>query len=150
MLHHCLRVPLGLLFVGSGMIKLTDVSHFSSQIGDFGIVVDQLVPATAWFIILVELLAGLCLAADVRGSLAVVFCLLILFIGVLIYGRVLGLDIDCGCFGPTFSMGLTTQLWIDAALVAWCGLVYFVGKRRSRRSDSPTVYSAHNLEERNS
>ena len=48
----------------------------------------------------VEIFAAIGLVFDVRGSLAVVSVLLLLFMAILGYGIWLGLDIDCGCFGP--------------------------------------------------
>ena len=32
-LHHCLRVLLGLLFISSSVIKLTDIAKFASAFG---------------------------------------------------------------------------------------------------------------------
>ncbi len=122
--HNYLRAFLGLVFVGTGLIKVTDIPGFANHLGDFGIVPDGMVPAAAWFVSVTELVTGAGLVANVRGSLPAVFFLLILFISVLIYGIVLGLDIDCGCLGPAFSVGLKTQLLIDALLIAWCGLVF--------------------------
>ena len=134
-LYHCLRAPLGLVFVCTGFIKLMDIPDFANHLGDFGIVPDGLVPAVAWLVSLSELVAGLGLVANIRGSLAIVFCILMIFIGVLAYGIVLGLDIDCGCLGPDFSVGLKTQLLIDIGLVAWCGLAYLMGNQCKVRFD---------------
>jgi hypothetical protein len=47
-----------------------------------------------------ELFAGIGLFLDIRGSLASITLLLLLFIFILSYGLWIGLDIDCGCFGP--------------------------------------------------
>jgi hypothetical protein len=40
------------------------------------------------------------LVFDVRGSLGLVTGLLVFFMAVVSYGLWMGLDIDCGCFGP--------------------------------------------------
>ena len=45
-------------------------------------------------------LAGVGLLFDIRGSLAVIAGLLLLFVAILGYGIRMGLDVDCGCFGP--------------------------------------------------
>jgi len=47
-----------------------------------------------------EVVAGTGIFFAVRGSLALIAGMLILFMAVLLYGIHLGLDIDCGCFGP--------------------------------------------------
>ncbi len=48
---------------------------------------------------LVEVVAGIGLLFQVRGSLAGITALMILFIAVLGYGILGDLDVDCGCFG---------------------------------------------------
>lgn len=134
MVHHLLRSLLGLVFVATGSVKLWDVTQFASNLGDFGIVLDELVPATAWFISLAEVLVGIGLMANLRGSLAAALMLMTLFIGVVAYGLVLGLDVDCGCFGPAFPVELKTQLLIDFGLVGWSGLVFVSGRRRRQKN----------------
>jgi hypothetical protein len=47
-----------------------------------------------------EILAAAGLLFDVRGSLGLVTGLLVFFMAVVSYGIWMGLDIDCGCFGP--------------------------------------------------
>ena len=47
-----------------------------------------------------EFFAGIGLIFNIRGSLQVIFNLLIVFILVLGYGIFNDLDIDCGCFSP--------------------------------------------------
>ena len=49
---------------------------------------------------LLEVTAGTGLLLDIRGSLAMIAGLLLLFMVVLGYGIWMGLDVDCGCFGP--------------------------------------------------
>lgn len=142
MRYNLLRVALGLLLVSTAILKLADIVEFAHQLGDFGIVADELVPAAAWLVSLSELAAGVGLTVNVRGSLTVVFCLLMLFIGVLAYGIALGLDISCGCLGPAFSVGLKTQLLIDLALVTWCGLIWW-SRERPRTSLAPPRAFAH-------
>ena len=133
LLHHCLRLVLGLLFIGSSLIKLTDLPGFARQLGDFGIVADALVPASAWLVCLLELFAGFGLLTNVRGSLAVVASILILFCSVLVRyinnGMILGLDIDCGCFGPGYRVSLKTQFTIDLGLLLFCALVHWSRKK---------------------
>jgi hypothetical protein len=55
---------------------------------------------TAVFLSVTEVAAGFGLLMDIRGSLTIITGLLILFMAVLSYGIRMGLDIDCGCFGP--------------------------------------------------
>jgi uncharacterized membrane protein YphA (DoxX/SURF4 family) len=126
-LHHTLRLLLALVFLVSGSIKLVDMAKFAESVGDFGLVPDWFVLTTAWLVVLSELVIGTSLALNLRGSLVGVLVLLGLFLGVLIYGIVLGLDIQCGCFGPGYHVNLQTQLFIDLGLVILVGAVHWSG-----------------------
>lgn len=47
-----------------------------------------------------EVAAGIGLLFDIEGCLSVIAALLCLLIAILGYGIWMGLDVDCGCFGP--------------------------------------------------
>ncbi len=126
-LHHTLRLLLALVFLVSGSVKLIDMAKFTESVGDFGLVPDWFVLTTAWLVVLSELAIGASLAFNLRGSLLGVMVLLGVFLGVLIYGIVLGLDIQCGCFGPGYHVNLKTQLFIDLGLAILVGAVYWSG-----------------------
>jgi hypothetical protein len=98
-LYHLLRFSLGVVFLSSGGLKLCDPTSFSIVIDAFGILPDVLVWPSALLIAGAEVLAGIGLILEVRGSLALMAGLLSLFMIVLGYGIWIGLDIDCGCFG---------------------------------------------------
>ena len=135
LLHHTLRILLALVFMVAGFVKIADMAAFSESVGDFGLVPDWFVPHAAWLVVVSELIIGASLALNLRGSLVGVLFLLGLFIGVLIYGIVLGLDIQCGCFGPGFHVSLQTQLLIDTGLVILAGAVFWsYGSCRIQRS----------------
>jgi uncharacterized membrane protein YphA (DoxX/SURF4 family) len=137
-LHHLLRVLLALVFVVAGSIKLADMAEFAASVGDFGLVPDTLVLATSWLIVLSELTIGASLAINLRWSWFGVWVLLGLFLGVLIYGISLGLDIQCGCFGPGFHVSLHTQMFIDLGLVILAGAAYWSGAScRNKRATAP-------------
>ena len=86
-----------------------------------------------------EVLAALGLLMDIRGSLTVITALLVLFMGILGYGVWMGLDIDCGCFGPEDPEadaynGLRPALYRDIVMMAGVCYLYFW---RFHRSVSP-------------
>jgi uncharacterized membrane protein YphA (DoxX/SURF4 family) len=93
-----IRLVIGSVFVYAGFIKLIDPKAFAKVISQYDIVPDILLPAVAIGLPAAEFLAGLGLVLNVRGSLAVIFNLLIVFIMVLGYGIFNNMDIDCGCF----------------------------------------------------
>ncbi len=122
------RLGLGLFFLATGILKLLDLEQFTRLVGDFGIVPDALVGATAFLVTLLEIAGGLGLLLRKTWALALVAGLLIVFLGVLGYGIRLGLDIECGCLGlgerdPTGST-LKSAFVRDLVLLAVCGLLW--------------------------
>jgi uncharacterized membrane protein YphA (DoxX/SURF4 family) len=129
------RSLLGLLFLYAGILKLGDLQNFAAVINDFGLLPETLVWPVAVMLPLVELLAALGLLLDLRGALAALVILLLLFIAVLAYGILLGLDIDCGCFGPEDPEAqvygsLHSSLTRDAAMMT--GAVYLYWWRHTQ------------------
>ena len=99
-LYAGVRWLLALLFLYAGATKLADPDGFGRIIADFGLLPDSLIAPMAVILPAVEVAAALGLLLDLRGALGLVVALLLLFIAVLAYGIRLGLDVDCGCFGP--------------------------------------------------
>jgi len=97
-LNLIIRLVIGSVFIYAGFIKLIDPKSFAKVISQYDIVPDILLPAVAIGLPAAELLAGLGLVLNIRGSLTVIFNLLVVFIMVLGYGIFNNIDIDCGCF----------------------------------------------------
>jgi uncharacterized membrane protein YphA (DoxX/SURF4 family) len=95
-----IRIALGLVFVYAGAVKLVDPKAFARVVSHYDIVPEFLLAPFAIGLPALEFLAGIGLVFNIRGSLAVIFALLVIFIMVLGYGIVNSLDIDCGCFSP--------------------------------------------------
>ena len=100
LIYHLIRVLLGVVFLWSGISKLMDPTEFAVIINGYGLMPDAWILPLAIVLPLLEMVFGLGLLLDIRGSLAVITGLLMLFIAILSYGIWLGLDVDCGCFGP--------------------------------------------------
>lgn len=130
---------LALVFVVASIAKSLDLSRFAERVGNFGLVFDSLVTPTAWAIVVAELLIGISLLLRRRYSLTAAAGLLLLFVGTLMYGIAIGLNIDCGCFGPAVQVSLETQLLADLGLLLLCAVVYRSEKRIPQRfaSDVP-------------
>ncbi len=92
------RLILGSVFVYAGVVKILDPKAFASIISQYGLVPESLLVPVAIGLPLVEILAGLGLIFNIRGSLPTIFGLLVMFIFVLWYGILQELNIDCGCF----------------------------------------------------
>ncbi|HEX6882255.1 MAG TPA: MauE/DoxX family redox-associated membrane protein [Planctomycetota bacterium] len=124
---------LGAVFLLAARGKLADLEGFEETIARFGIVLDGAVRATAVALAVVEVGIGAALLVGWRKALHGATALLVLFLGVLAYGLWLGLDVDCGCFGPGEHVGLATALGRDLVLLAVSGYLYW--RRPGRRKE---------------
>ena len=137
--YHTLRVVIAVIFLWSGFTKVIDPNGFALIIDAYGLIPETWVMPIAIGLPVLEIFAGAGLLMDVTGSLALVAGLLLLFMAILAYGIALGLDIDCGCFGPddpeaNAFHGLRSALYRDALILF--GIVYLYGWRY-RRSAKP-------------
>ena len=98
--YDCVRWLLAVLFLYAGITKLADPQAFGVIIAGFGLLPESLIVPVAVILPAAEVAVALGLIGDIRGALGLVVFLLLLFIVVLAYGISLGLDVDCGCFGP--------------------------------------------------
>ena len=99
-LYLLIRIILGLVFVYAGAIKVIDPKAFAKVISQYDILPEFLLAPFAVGLPALELLAGIGVIFNVRGSLAIIASLLVIFVLVLGYGVFNNMDIDCGCFSP--------------------------------------------------
>ena len=130
------RWILGAVFIVAGGSKLLEPVIFATLIDAYGIVPDPLLMPVAIGMPAIEVIAGIGLIFDLKGSLSVIAVLLVLFMAILGYGIQMGLDVDCGCFGPgdpeaKAFHGLRTALGRD--LLMMLGIAFVAGWRRYRR-----------------
>jgi uncharacterized membrane protein YkgB len=121
--YRLLRWSLGIMFVWAGLVKLGQPEVFAVTIDAFGLTPESWSIPLSYALPVFEIILALALIADLPWSLAGIAGLILLFMAVIIYALWLGLDIDCGCYGPAdpeakaFS-GLKSSLWRDAAFLA--------------------------------
>ncbi len=94
------RLGLAGVFLWSGLSKGYNPDFFAETIAAFGLLPNLLIFPAAIFLIAAELAVGIGLLIDQAWALRGSALLMLLFMAVLGYGIYLGLDIDCGCFGP--------------------------------------------------
>ena len=131
------RFILGSIFVYAGFIKLIDPKAFARVISQYDIVPDLLLAPFAIGLPALEFLAGLGLILNMRGSLTVIFSLLVVFVGVLGYGILNDLNVDCGCFSPeeiTGQNSLRQAFYRDLFMIAGVFLLFFSRSNRVLRS----------------
>jgi len=102
---------------------------FAVLIEAYGIVPEGLLMPVAVVLPALEVAAGVGLLFDIEGSLSMIAALLMLFIAILSYGIWMGLDVDCGCFGPEDPEakafhGLRQSLHRDLVMLAGIAFVY--------------------------
>ena len=129
------RWILGGVFIYAGSTKLLEPKIFAVLIEAYGLVPESLLMPIAVVLPALEVTAGIGLLFDIEGSLAVIAGLLVLFTAILGYGILMGLDVDCGCFGPEDPEAeafhsLRLSLYRD--LIMFAGVVFIYGWRKYR------------------
>jgi uncharacterized membrane protein len=134
--YNLFRILLSAMFLWSGISKLMAPQFFAGVIENYGLLPDPLAMPAAIVFSTIEVLAGLGLLVDIRGSLAVITGLVASFMVILSYGIWLGLDVDCGCFGPEDPEseafhGLRSALFRDIVMMFGILYLYFWRYRKN-------------------
>ena len=146
-LYRLVRLGLAVVFIWSGLSKLVKPQSFILIIEAYGFVPDPLLWPMAIFLCLAELAGGIGLLLDAQYALGLITGLLLLFMAVLGYGLWLGLDVDCGCFGPDDPEGqayhgLRPALFRDMGMLASIGFLYFQRYRQSIKPQRlPSIFT---------
>lgn len=138
------RFLLGALFLWGGALKLSQPRAFAHVVDGYGLVPDGWPLVIAAFAIPgLELAAGIGVLLDRRGGYLLMLGMLALFLAVLGFAILAGLDVDCGCFSlaerrgrASLRQAFARDLAMTAA-VAGCLLSRERGVRRGR--DEPST-----------
>ncbi len=126
--YHLIRVALASVFLYAGVVKLLFLDAFAEIVSNFGLVHPRLVYTVALLLAVTETIVAVALFFDLRGSLTTIVVLLLLFVGVLSYGIAIGLDIECGCFGPEHPASAGVSLGVargrDLVMLVLCAYLY--------------------------
>lgn len=128
-LDAAMRFCLAGVFLYAAFGKLADPHTFAQIIGGYGLAPRPALLPLAVLLPVLEIAAALGLLLNLRGALSLYAGLLLLFIFVLGYGIRLGLDVDCGCYGPgdpegEAYHGLWSAIARDALLLAACCYIH--------------------------
>ena len=129
LLYRLCRWTLGGIFIYAGGSKLLEPKIFAYLVEAYGFVPEVLLIPVAIGLPILEVIAGFGLLFDIRGSLGLITGLLMIFMLVLGYAIWLGLDVDCGCFGPEDPEaeafhGLRLSLFRDLVMMAGVIFIY--------------------------
>jgi hypothetical protein len=117
------QISIGVIFIWAGGVKLVDPKAFARVLSGYGLVPDVLLVPVAIGLPATELLAGVGLLLGHRGSLKIISGLLLMFLGVLGYGILNNLKVDCGCFSVE---EIAAQNSLHVALLRDVGLLLVV------------------------
>lgn len=147
-LYSLMRLGLAVVFIYAGAVKLADPASFAEVIARYGILPRGLVPWAALGLPALEVAAGVGLVLEAAGALSLITAMLAMFIGVLWFGVLQGLDVDCGCFAAEELAehdSLRTALRRDLVMLAAAAYIYlwrWANRRhRSRRGPLGLRYS---------
>jgi putative oxidoreductase len=99
------RLTVGISFVVAGAMKLRAPGEFESSIRHYHLISDALAHIVAAYLPSLEIVTGgtvLCCRQN-KGALVLVLFLCCLFSGAVSSAWLRGIDIDCGCFGDTYT-----------------------------------------------
>ncbi|SHL22706.1 Methylamine utilisation protein MauE [Desulfatibacillum alkenivorans DSM 16219] len=136
------RIVLAGVFLWSGIAKIQDPRSFAVIIEAFGLLPEIAIEPISLLLPILEIAAAVGILLDVKGSLGMITGMLVLFIFVLGYGLHMGLDVDCGCFGPDDPEAeafhsLRPALYRDFVMMAGVAYLYIWRYARSVRPVRP-------------
>jgi len=136
--YRMIRIVLAVVFLSSGLSKLLDPTSFAVIIEAFGLIPETWILPVAVILPALEMIAAIGLLLDIRGSLTFITGMLMLFLAILAYGIWMGLDIDCGCFGPEDPEArafhsLRPAIYRDVVMMIVIVYLYYWRYRRSAK-----------------
>lgn len=137
MIFRVLRLFMGAVFLYASYDKILNPEAFAKAVYNYQILPDIAVNLAALLLPWLEFLLGTCLVAGVwlPGATLISTGLMTLFIGVLSFNLMRGLDIHCGCFSTEATEG-PADIWTvlrDAGFLAvslWLTLDLFFFRRK--------------------
>jgi uncharacterized membrane protein YphA (DoxX/SURF4 family) len=131
-----LRLALAAIFIYSAYAKLKDPWYvFASSIDAYRILPSA---ATVWIAKVLpwfELVLGALLVIGFKARWVAIICGLLLagFWGSMLRAHLLGMDIDCGCFGPGEKVSNLTLLR-DSLMIVLAGVVWWMARKPGQTS----------------
>lgn len=122
-----LRLTIGAAFIYAGWLKAQDPLGFADSVASFAILPSRLVSPFALAMPMFEIGAGFLLIIGWPRRIGALALLMLtgIFCIALVAAIARGLQVNCGCFGPSAS---NTNPWIDLIrdllTVAACGVLY--------------------------
>ena len=133
----------GGLFIFAGLTKIVglqpfhwlDPMEFARDIDNYKMLPWTISVGLALYLPWLEVICGLALIVRrwYSGALAILFALLVVFIGASIVAKTRGIDVSCGCFGHLSSqLSFAWHLALDFAIVAAVGALWLWDRQTYR------------------
>jgi putative oxidoreductase len=134
--YNICRLILGSFFFYAGMLKINDIPTFAGQIALYEILPYQWNYLAAATLPYIEVIAGLLLICNrrVRAASLTIGGMLIFFMVILVSVLARGLEIDCGCLGPSIQSSPQQALLRNFVLLT---LAHFVFHLRNKYNPTP-------------
>ena len=116
-----LAIIVGALFIYAGALKVWDPVRFAGDIQNYHVLPWTVNVGLAFYLPWLEIFCGLALILRrlYSGALALLFALLVVFLGATIAAKARGIDISCGCFGHVSDqLSFAWHLVLDFAILA--------------------------------
>lgn len=128
-----LRLGFGVLFIGSGLVKLVDPISFADDVRNFRLVGDPVAAGVALFLPWLEVFAGIGVMLDrwVRGGSFLLVASIVVFTGAIAIAWARGLDITCGCFGSNEELNYPVKIAQNLGLLAWGIVIWWREEMRA-------------------
>src|SRR5690625_740637 len=131
------RLILGGIFLYSGGTKLLDPGAFQNEIANFDLVSWKFAGIIALYLPWLEIVCGIAVitSKQLRGGLAILSILMIVFIVVVGSAWFRGLDVTCGCFGASENaISYPRLIARNLAILAGLVLTFFIDTKRNGRA----------------
>jgi len=108
------RLGIAGLFLYAGLLKIGEPTQFASDIANYRLLPEAVIPWLATFMPVFEVVVALALLTGsyVRAGALLSAAMLALFAGAMAQAKLRGIDLDCGCFGADNH---TQVSWIKVA-----------------------------------
>jgi len=99
------RIIVGLMFIIVGIGKISNSAEFAKEIGNYGLLPEQLLNIAAISVAWIELLVGLffLFGLEIKANGIIIFALLFVFTSAITIAVTQGLNINCGCYSNIAS-----------------------------------------------
>ena len=129
-----IRITFGIIFVFSGLMKLTDLSTFAQTLGKFKIFTETTLLIAKFSVPIAEIILGFMITANIKtvfSSQAITF-MLALFTAVIVSKVFEGEELSCGCFGNLSSGNIDSTTIIRNLVLMSLGISITTYYDRSR------------------